>query len=393
MGLSGFLALFFVLAFPYHGGYSLYATNELWRDLGILKELGQGHLVLLGPESSLGGFHFGPVYYYLTFPIAFLSNFSSWSLALTSLLYLAGTILLSFFLVKKWWGSERLAMIITFAMSLSVFTFQIAKYGSNPNFIPFFALLFFYFLEKFTSGLGKAIDAFGLGLAFGIVTQLHIIPMLSLPVIIGYFQIRKVARLGPKEWFAFFVAALLTYAPYLYYELTNSFANIGKLFAIANPHPSLFSGRVADYLSFWLAPFFSLHPSFDISEVLGLKKLLTLLGIWGLILVLLVYCHRIRRGFLRSESILSTPPKIKQILKVWILVPSVILLLPLGSTEGLRLYYFLIMFPAIFFLIGLGFHWLYQRGLRTVFYYLFGTFVLFQAWQIFEYYRLLNSLQ
>lgn len=387
------VAVFFVIAFPYHQGGSLYAEHELWRDLGILWGMQKGELVFQGPPSSLGNFHFGPVYYYLVYPVTWLANFRPWALALNSLLFFAGTIVLSFFVVKKWWRSNHLALLVSGLMAFSIFTFQLAKYGSNPNFIPFFSLLFFYFLEKFTSGAGKSGDALGLGITFGIATQLHAIPLLSLPLILVYFLARKILRLRLFEWLLFCVATLAMYLPYLYYESTHGFANIKALVNIAaSPTGQNFSERVVDYLLFWMSPLLSVHPLFDISDIFGLLKLLGLLAICGAFLVFLVHYDRKRRAPLRVEKTATTEPRIKNILTAWIVIPSLVLLLPIGAVQGLRLYYFLDMFPAIFFLIGLGLYNLRLQGFGRVYYYLLGTFLLFQGWQIYEYYRLLNSL-
>src|SRR5947209_19931183 len=46
------------------------------RDVLVAYNILHGHFTLLGPTASVGGFYFGPIYYYFMAPALFLANYN-----------------------------------------------------------------------------------------------------------------------------------------------------------------------------------------------------------------------------------------------------------------------------------------------------------------------------
>ncbi len=376
--LAGFVAL----VWPDHLGKSLYSANELPRDLGILRDMSHGRIILVGPDSCLGNFHFGPVYYYLAFPIAWLLNFSPYSLAAASIFYFILTISASFFAVMRWWGSRRLAYAAAALMATSIFTFQFAQYGSNPNFLPLFSLVFFYALERLLAGSRRLGPALALGLAFGFAAQLHAVPLLCLPLILLYALLRRQIRPSWRQAAVFLLVVVLVFAPYLAYEFSHNFANFRGLLAIAGGgqfHTPL-AERLVEYLGFWLVPVLSVHNFFD-AVAFGGAPLLAVLAM-GLAGFWLVFKFAPQKPEWADGFDLSTPPRLKILLEYWLIIPSLVIVLASGTANGLRIYYFLMLYPAIFFLLALGLFKMAVRGYAICALYLCGLYLILQGLQI-----------
>ncbi|MBI5529883.1 MAG: hypothetical protein HY918_00060 [Candidatus Doudnabacteria bacterium] len=385
--------MFIILAFPNARGHSLYAYDEHIRDLNITQNISLKNLVLLGPPSSLGSFYFGPAYYYLLFPFVRLTNSALWSLPLASIFYTSLTIVVLFFVVKKWWQNTELALLISGLMSASILTTQFAMYSSNPNTAPLFSLLFFYFLERLVGGTSRPVFyTFLLSLSFGIAIQLHSVPLVCLPIILFILILTKKLKFNPKLLFIFVVGVLLTNSPYIYYDLTHNFANTKSLFQIAagaNNYAPL-SEHVVGYIGFWITSFLSSHPFFNVPLILGNEFYIYFIGL--LISLFLVFKYNVKR--LRPAVVmLRTQPSVRLILKFWLLVPTVVLLLPAGALAGLRIYYYFILSPLVFIFLGLGLWNMYKNGYYLLVYCILAAYFIMQAGQMYLYHMLISQLK
>lgn len=387
--LTAILTVFIFLAFPNPQGYSLYSYSETLRDLAVIRSISQGQLVLIGPLSSLGNFHFGPAYYYLLYPFARLFNFALWSLAAASLFYSCLTILLSFFVVKKWWQNNYLACLVAGLAATSTLTIQFAKYASNPNFVPLFILLFFYSLERLITGEDRLyFNTFLLAISFGIAVQLHAVPLICLPTILFILIVRRALKLNIKQWIVFVLVALGCNSLYIYYDFTHAFINIKTLIHIGGA-PNVFaplSEHIVQYLGIWISALASSSPFFNIFLVLGPPLYIFFIVSLAALYLFFLYNHRHLNPV--QPSGLQTPASVKTVLAYWLVVPSLVLLLPLGALSGLRIYYFFILSPLVFIFFGLGLYKIYLKGYRSVVYYILGFYLIMQLVQMYYYNKL-----
>jgi 4-amino-4-deoxy-L-arabinose transferase-like glycosyltransferase len=381
-----------ILGLPEHDGKSTYAYWETVRDLSVVQNLSAGHIIFLGPISSLGNFHFPPAYYYIVYPFAIILKFAPYSLAIASLFFSLATIILTFIVIKKWFKNDFLAFLVIFLMSISTLTIQLEKYGSNPNFIPFFGLLFFYSLQQLIETPYKLKYVTLLAVSFSIATQLHAVPMLVLPIILTVSILQKHLKVNLKTGIIFVLLTILIYSPYLFYELTHNFQNARYLLSIANSGNNLemIATHWVQYLGFWISPFVSLHSFFDISSVLGNKFYYILISSLFFVPFILNFNLKNKKYILNQSRIIFSD-SLKITFRYWFLVPTLVLLLPIGGTNNYQIYYFLIFSPLIFFLFGLGIFYLFKKGLHLMALYTLLVFLLFQFIQIILYNNFLKS--
>src|SRR3972149_2089102 len=64
------------------------------RDALVVYNILHGHITLLGPTSSVGGFFLGPIYYYFMAPFLLLSNYDPVGPAIMVVLFGLATIFL-----------------------------------------------------------------------------------------------------------------------------------------------------------------------------------------------------------------------------------------------------------------------------------------------------------
>ena len=386
------IAFYIVINWPDALGRSFYTSNELPRDLGMLKAMAAGHFIFLGPDSSIGSFHFGAMYYYLSFPIVWLFRFAPYSLAVCSLLFFSLTIFTSFIVAKRWWQNELFAYVVIMLMASSIFTFQFSQYGSNPNYIPFFSLIFFYCLERLIAGKRSYWYTAILAASFAISAQLHIVPLLSLPIILLCLLVTR--KLKPTFWdcIIFFAIVLIINAPYLYYEFTHSFVNIRTFSHSVTGGSGFYTPiwiRLLQYIGFWLVPVISIHDYFDIIYILGMDFIYYVAAALVLLLPILKYEST---RLLPKQLNLSISSSVKTTLLYWLIIPSLVIVLPSASVNGLRIYYFLMLYPLIFFLMAWGLLKLWQKGFVRSVAYLCLIYAILQITQIYEYRHVVHGL-
>ena len=384
-GLVLILLVFILLAFPDPYGRSLYAFSEHSRDLFILGAMGKGQWPLLGPLSSLGNFHFGPVYYYLLYPVAAVFGFAPWSLAAASVLCTAVAVVLIFFMTRTWWRDERLAYLVAALMATSTLTVQFAKYASNPNFVPLFSMLFFFALERLLSQQPhKWRYALLLGLAFGTTVQLHAVPLICLPIVLFLLVFQKKLRLSAFAWVVIVLSAAAVMGPYIWYECTHGFPDFYSLARIAASHNSytpLFE-RIVSWTGVWTGAVISNNSFFSVPLLLGnIFFVVFILEAAGFLLVLKYNQHHLKP----KNYLPPTTSSVKTVLWYWFWVPTVVLLLPVGALSGLRVYYFFILSPLVFILLGLGLSKMFEKGYYLLVYYSLVVYLLDQVGQMYLY--------
>src|SRR6266568_4013739 len=67
--LAAFLRLYMI-------GYYMTFLGDEGRDVLVVYNILHGHLTLLGPTSSVGGFFLGPIYYYFMAPFLWAFNYN-----------------------------------------------------------------------------------------------------------------------------------------------------------------------------------------------------------------------------------------------------------------------------------------------------------------------------
>ncbi len=194
------------------------------RDMIVMRNIfTQHHLPFLGPTASVGGFYLGPIYYWMAAPFLLLWNFDpvgpSYMIAIFGVL----TVVLLFKLLKESVGFWS-AFLASFLYSTAPLIIRYSRTSWNPNPLPFFSLLLIYFLYL---GLSKKQLKYfiGAGLCFGVAIQLHYLAAILLLISTAIIFLNSSFRSWPKIILASFAGFLITFSPFLFFEVRHNFPN------------------------------------------------------------------------------------------------------------------------------------------------------------------------
>lgn len=375
------LVCFAVLAFPSLQGSSHYVAEEPVRDVLVIERLAAGEIILQGPPSMLRAFSFGPAYYYISAPLVFLFGFSAFALALTSWLSQVAALWIGYWLALRWFRSKPLALFTLGVGSFSILSFLIAQYGSNPNSVPFFSLLFFYALERCVAKKATWFTCLLLGVSYGIIVQLHAVPLISLTLIIILLIARGKLSLRLWQWLLFSSTALLVNGLYVYYEFTHYFINFRGIISLS-AHPTIYVGvieRLLDFATFVFSIFLSLYPFFDAYQQYG-YLLLVFLSAAALAGMCIYFFEK-----KRERTAVQFSDSVKITLRYWVVIVTALLLLPIGGVAGIRYYYCLILWWPLCLLVGYGLYSLWVSRQLVLLYFIASVFIALQLFQIFVY--------
>jgi len=320
----------------------------------------------------------------LAYPVAWIFKFAPFSLAAASIFFNELTIIACFFVAQDWWKNRKLSYTVAILMATSIFTFQFSQYGSNPNFLPLFSVLFFYALEKLFNNPNSKTYQILLAICFGVATQLHAVPLLCLPLILIISIIAGKIKVSWKNALLFLLIVSLLYAPYLDFEFSHGFQNIKALAHIAYNsgfYTPLYE-RLIEYVGFWFIPIFSVHSFFNVIDLGG--PWLFYGFITGLLAILPILKFEKKMNKPILPKVEWTPHK-KTVLKYWLFIPSLVIILASSSVNGLRIYYFMMLYPLIFFLLALGLFKLAQTKRVISIAYICTLYFVLQIVQIYVY--------
>ncbi len=374
------MLLAFLLRVFGRGSSSYGVSGELYRDLSVVYNfLHLGQWPLLGPSSSLGGFYFGAVYYYITTPFVWVFNFAPYGATLVSLLASVLSLWMLYRLLRLWFPAEQnIARVAAFLLAVCAFDIQYSYYVSNPNLMPFFLLWFFYCLTFIISGFNKWKYYFGLGLAFGVATQLHATALLLLPlVLIGILFAKRKPNLSWRL-LGFIMPVILLYLPNIVYEYQNSFSNTlsvlhlgqGNFGVLIKPSSVISIVMFLQSLVITRTALFDFFEEQFLAAVILFVIFLASLG-WA------VFWHR--RNPQQENTITAEG---KSIIKWWGIVG---LLIFLFFQLPLQQFYFLVLWPLPLILLAWFVGSLIKRNALAAFV-VMGIFSIIQVFQLWNFY-------
>jgi len=193
------------------------------RDVLIVKRMiVDNKFTLLGPITSVGSMYMGPIYYYFMIPFLALFGLSPVGPAIMVALFAVATVFLIYYLLHKYF-SFHAAIFASLLYALSPLTIHYGRSSWNPNLVPFFSTLIILGLLK-TIIEKKPRWLFIIGPSFGVCLQLHYVSLLLLPVIIACLAIIKF-KVNFKYYFASFIGFIISYSPFLVFEVRHQFTN------------------------------------------------------------------------------------------------------------------------------------------------------------------------
>lgn len=180
-----------------------------------------GNLTLLGPKigpyNNLGDVFLGPAYYYILAPALLLFKFDPLGAAVLSVAFSVLTVLLIYYTCRKFLNNY-IAFWAAAIYALNPFLIDQSRAPSNPHLIPFFSILaIFCCLNIITARKTWPWQAV-LGLALGIMFQLHYLTLSLILVLLAFLFFTK-----RKSLFLTVTFYLFAISPQILFELRHNF--------------------------------------------------------------------------------------------------------------------------------------------------------------------------
>lgn len=214
-----FLIAFFLRVFHFTE-FAAYHQDQV-RDLIYLKNnFDAGSMILLGPKASVGNFFLPPFWYYLM-NIVFIFSKSPLAPAFMIILFSSFTTVIVYLFSRKFF-SQNVAFFSALLYAVSHMSIEYSRFAWNPNPIPFFVILTFYFLYEYLFESKKNSFYFGL-ITANLALQLHYQGFVVLAFFYLILFLNK--KITIKQFLYMFLLNLLLLIPFIAYEIINKFPN------------------------------------------------------------------------------------------------------------------------------------------------------------------------
>lgn len=342
------------------------------RDVLVVYNILHGHLTLLGPTSSVGGFFLGPIYYYFMAPFLLLFNYNPVGPAVMVALFGIVTVWFVYKIGTEFFD-ESTGLIASFLYAISPVVVIYSHSSWNPNLMPIFTIMTLYTIYKAAEKNSGKLFLLG-GLFLGVLIQLHYLATFVGLIIIVYLLFIKILLKQDLQWtwlniltksisenFFIFIGFVIGFSPFLAFEARHGFPNIMSIFKFVF-HSSDVNGS-GNYTSIIQDVFFRLFgrlvTAFPPPAQVSLQAHPALFGLyiftWALgILSFLYFIMQCVQEFrFRDKKFLQIA-----LLFVWFIVG--ILLFGFYKKQ-IYDYYFEFLFPLPFLIVGLFLSYLWYQ--------------------------------
>jgi 4-amino-4-deoxy-L-arabinose transferase-like glycosyltransferase len=316
-------------------------------SIDVLNE-GFSQLPLLGPKAGGTDFHLGPISYYFEYLSAVIFNsISPEVFAYSNLFFLLLLIPLSYYFLKQFFSSE-ISLLVTIVFSFSYLITQYSRFSWNPNSMIFWSLLTVLCIFKSTESNNKSKWwLLGLGLGYGIASQLHTTALLGLPLVaILFWLFYRPRGINWKYWAAAALIVVLLYSPVIFFDLKNKGYNSKqflKAFNVKSEKRGLaesFEKNLELHGKYYSFILFSVHDKeFEKSAWIG----------WGLVSVAMLV---VLFMMIRVIKIKKQPPLTRKFfifLLVWFGVYFLVYLKLAFEIDQVRFWFPVVAVPYVFF--------------------------------------------
>ena len=340
------------------------------RDVLVAYNILHGHLTLLGPTSSVGGFFLGPIYYYFMAPFLWLFNYNPVGPAVMVALFGIATVGLIYIVGKDFFNAKAgLIAALIYAISPLVLTYSRSSW--NPNLMPFFTLLTLFILYKAVLRNSYWLF-FATGILYGIMMQLHYIEVFVGLIILVYIFITSCLFTNSKrnfetilslfkKYLIVLVGFLIGLSPYFAFEIRHGFPNTLSIIKFIFHSPDVGGGgnlfsTISDVSFRVFARLVTNFPSPD----LYWRYSQQLLAIWAIGTILLAILSLVFFIYRYLPLLKKREDKFLQytLLLLWLVLGIVLFALYKKSIYD---YYFEFMFPVPFLFIGFFMSSLFSR--------------------------------
>ena len=337
------------------------------RDVLIVYNILHGHLTLLGPTSSVGGFFLGPIYYYFMAPFLWLFNYNPVGPAVMIALVGSLTVWLVYKFTSEFFNS-KIGLIAATIYAISPVVVSYSRFSWNPNPMPFVSLLILYILYRnsLKNSLKKLLS---IGLLLGIAMQLHYLATFLTVIIFAYvflseFVLSKTKLLNLilsvfKKYLFILAGFIVGWSPFLAFEIRHGFLDFKNIFAFVLHSGD--TGASANYFQIINDVFFRLFSRLifafpDLNQISKFTPAVIDLWTLAVLAVALLSTFLLFWGLYKSLKTKSKEINKYLLLSCWF----VIAILLFGFyKKSIYDYYFAFIFPLPFIMVG---NFIYKLG-------------------------------
>lgn len=275
----------FLRSFQLDSGFGYFGDQG--RDLLVLHQwFFMGQMPLIGPSASIGGFHLGPIYYYLLAPGYLIGQETALSAIIVDFLGNIFFIFFIFLFLRKIIDFST-AFIFLILASFSPHAIFLSRGSWNPNLIPFLSILFILTTYQFIKS-AKWKFIFLSFLLVGVGVQLHYTFVINLIGLLFAIAILKKETFLNKNFYIFSMLGLIVpLAPFLIGQFITNFEDVKNLISyIVNLKTSNVFLTPNIILSYLIFPFTTFFPTDQLP--FPLKLLTTPIYLLILLIVFLI---------------------------------------------------------------------------------------------------------
>lgn len=362
LAIAAFLRLYKIDAY-------LTFLGDQGRDVLVVYNILHGHLTLLGPTSSVGGFFLGPIYYYFMAPFLWLFNYNPVGPAVMVAIFGVITVWLLYKFCAELFNTQ-IALLVSFLYSISPLVIIYSKSSWNPNLMPFFSLLTLYTLYK--ASAKKNLKLFIIsGILLGICLQLHYLSLFLGAIIFFYIllsesrtanvEIKNYVLDLAKKYLIFFLGFVIGWSPFLAFEVRHGFPDFKSLIEFLFHSGNTGAGQNFFFIIYdvFFRIFGRLIFAFpDIDHIQQYDKLV--LNIWTILILCIAVPTTLFLAVNLYRSIKSENNDFRKylLLALWFFVGIILFGFYKKSIYD---YYFAFMFPLPFILFGNFAYWFYRK--------------------------------
>ncbi len=359
--------------------------GDMFRDLTIADNIIKGNIRLVGItagiEETSTQQSFGPIMYYI---LAFLMLISKNLLFIVGFVALLNSlaVLLTYYFCRKYFD-EKTAIIASLLYAINPWAIYMSDIFWNPNFLPIFSILLFYFLFKLI--INENNWAFPItSFLIAIMLNFHLTPLFYLPILIlSILLFRRDIKL--KYYFYSLITFLLPFIPFIYFNLKHGYSLLGPvLYGSVRESSTFFTSLIesigipimlaTNYLGKYVyGESFIFYNKIMYYLVLFITAITVLLFGLGLLYLILQ---------IRKDIILKNNTKVKYYLILFIII--IPMLLQFIRFSNISPHYYFMLYPIQFVLLGLIIKKLIEyKNLKKITYFILVLIILINLFTIY----------
>jgi len=201
-------------------------ARDALQSISILKSR---DIKIIGPTTDIRGLFHSPFYWYIISPFYYFSGGNPEIARIPMILINLLNIVFIYFLVKKIFKNEKIALLSSFFMAVSFEAVQYARWLSNPPPALLTTAVFFYglwlVLKKEKIGLPLMLFFWGLSVNFQFFLAYQVV-FVIFAVIFLLIKDKKVIIESLKKYFWLYVLSLLSFSFYIAAQLKFKFLGL-----------------------------------------------------------------------------------------------------------------------------------------------------------------------